>query len=485
MPSAEELQTHIDECGFGLFQIAVICMTGGVLFAEGSEMIIMGSISTLLHDEWELSPFQRGFMVSVVFIGFAVGNIISGKIGDNFGRRPSILLAYALIGTFGMLTAFSSGPGTMTSLRFMVGVGCGIGFPSVYSLIPEVCPKHLGGVTNSIMIGFMPLGEAFGALGVILIDKNLEGVAMFNSFRVVRHVSGSLLHPSWRRLCVYSAIPAFVFLVFAFFFLFESPHFLRNNGRADELKQFLSALDRCNRFRGNHSMSRTGRSERTAEPFSWQVAVASLFGEQYFCTIMVLFLAHFTKDFGNFGLSYAFPQYFNMVAGDIPVGYVMLMCSILAIPGVLLSVFLLHAQILGKVRFMVISSGLCGILALGLLDAAPNAMHIPFAFMVKILAVAYFISAIVFSAEAFPVQIRNTALGICTGFGRLGSISAPLLFEFSGELLHSFDPFWITLSILMLATAICAELFLTPNAADQSLLDKGAVQAKTDGYGTA
>merc|ERR1719198_130566 len=134
----------------------------------------MGSISTLLHDEWELSPFQRGFMVSVVFIGFAVGNIISGKIGDNFGRRPSILLAYALIGTFGMLTAFSSGPGTMTSLRFMVGVGCGIGFPSVYSLIPEVCPTHMRGIISAIMIGFMPGGELFAAFLVYWIDPNLE-----------------------------------------------------------------------------------------------------------------------------------------------------------------------------------------------------------------------------------------------------------------------------------------------------------------------
>merc|ERR1719201_2859756 len=112
-------------------------------------MLVMGSITTLLHDHWELTAFVRGLMVSIVFCGFSAGNVLSGFIGDGHGRKPSILLAYVLIGGFGLATSATWSPASMVVLRFFVGVGCGVGFPSVYSLIPEVCPTELRGVTSS------------------------------------------------------------------------------------------------------------------------------------------------------------------------------------------------------------------------------------------------------------------------------------------------------------------------------------------------
>merc|ERR1740138_1445319 len=111
------------------------------MFSEGAEMLVMGSITTLLHDHWDLDPFVRGLIVSIVFVGFSLGNALSGQIGDRWGRRPGVMISYALIGFFGFATASASGPRIMLALRFMVGVGCGIGFPAVYCLIPEVCPE--------------------------------------------------------------------------------------------------------------------------------------------------------------------------------------------------------------------------------------------------------------------------------------------------------------------------------------------------------
>ena len=137
-------------------------------------MLVMGSITSLLHNHWELSAPVRGMMVSIVFLGFCGGNLVSGSIGDRYGRKRSILLSYLFIGVFGMLTAFSWDAVSMVILRFMVGFGCGIGFPSVYSLIPEVCPTNMRGPASTLMIGCMPLGELFAALGVMLIDPYLD-----------------------------------------------------------------------------------------------------------------------------------------------------------------------------------------------------------------------------------------------------------------------------------------------------------------------
>eukprot|EP00928_Gymnodinium_smaydae_P034346 TRINITY_DN24360_c1_g4_i2.p1 TRINITY_DN24360_c1_g4~~TRINITY_DN24360_c1_g4_i2.p1 ORF type:complete len:118 (+),score=18.56 TRINITY_DN24360_c1_g4_i2:83-436(+) len=80
------VQAKIDEIGFGAFQLLTLLLAGGLMLAEGAEVLVMGSITTLLKGHWELSALLRGTMVAVVFIGFAAGNLLSGYIGDRFGK---------------------------------------------------------------------------------------------------------------------------------------------------------------------------------------------------------------------------------------------------------------------------------------------------------------------------------------------------------------------------------------------------------------
>ena len=111
-----------------------------------------------------------------MFVGFAAGNFGSGFIGDVHGRRPAILIGYLLIAVFGFATAMSTNPVVMLILRFLVGLGCGIGFPAVYSLIPEVCPVKYRTPYCVCLVAFMPLGEVYAALGVLMIDPHLTEV---------------------------------------------------------------------------------------------------------------------------------------------------------------------------------------------------------------------------------------------------------------------------------------------------------------------
>ena len=53
------MQNFLNDAGFGRFQIMMLVMCGGVMFSEGSEMLVMGSITTLLHDHWQLTAFVR------------------------------------------------------------------------------------------------------------------------------------------------------------------------------------------------------------------------------------------------------------------------------------------------------------------------------------------------------------------------------------------------------------------------------------------
>lgn len=447
------IQKEIDALGFSWYQMMILLLTGGVMFSEGSEMLIMGSITTLLHNHWDLSPVLRGLMVSMVFIGFSLGNLISGRIGDGYGRRPAILLAYLMIGIFGLLTSSAWSSTSMVMFRFGVGVGCGIGFPAVYSLMPEVCPTKIRGMLSSLMIGFMPLGELFAALVLLWVDPYLNKTRGHCELGIQMITADETC--SWRSLCAYSALPAFFFFILSYFFLPESPHFLAVNGREEELEQVMERMRWLNgppreekQEAGETTplMRSSTTLEETISHSFLDVLRHLIVGSYYRTTTLFLFLAHMCKDFSVFGLTYVFPQYFLSLENVAPAVQLTIIAS-LAIPGVLIAVALTRYPHIGHIRCIQILSLCTAVCTLGMFEFAPKLLGIICAYVVKFLALSYFIVIVVYTAEVFPTAIRNSSVGICVGIGRLGSISAPLLFELSHH--YSKGSFDIFMSCLL------------------------------------
>lgn len=463
----------VDDVGFGPFQLIVLLLAGGIMFAEGSEMLVMGSITTLLHGHWELSAAIRGLMVSVVFVGFSVGNMLSGKIGDGWGRRRAVLLSYLMIGIFGFATACATGPVMMLALRFLVGAGCGIGFPAVYSMIPEVCSTKWRSSISTLLIGFMPLGELYASTGVLLIDPELDSGAE-GCEAGVHFPSRGLIYPtecSWRSLCEFSALPALIFLFLTFFLLHESPHYLICNRKHDELIIVLKAMKKLNRSEADlgplldairdventDTAARAPALEASCEGYSFMGAIRSLFGSRYRRMTVFLCYAHFTKDFSVFGLAYVLPQYFTFLRTMVT-GWQLFTVSAFALPAVLVA-FLVTRSNFGHVHSMSLAAGITAILSIGMLEGMED-VNAPAAYSVKVFALSYFIFTVVYTAEIFPALFRNTAVGLCTCAGRLGSITAPLLFEISKETSESFDIFLWTLCGTMAVVTLFAPVAL-------------------------
>eukprot|EP00928_Gymnodinium_smaydae_P034345 TRINITY_DN24360_c1_g4_i1.p1 TRINITY_DN24360_c1_g4~~TRINITY_DN24360_c1_g4_i1.p1 ORF type:complete len:499 (+),score=54.01 TRINITY_DN24360_c1_g4_i1:83-1579(+) len=485
------VQAKIDEIGFGAFQLLTLLLAGGLMLAEGAEVLVMGSITTLLKGHWELSALLRGTMVAVVFIGFAAGNLLSGYIGDRFGRRVSILLGYCLIGSMGFLTGLALNPAMMVCLRFGVGVGCGVGFPSVYSLMPEVCPTHLRGSMSSLMIGFMPLGELYAALLVLFVDPTLSSSQ--HHCELYAHYP-NMYRPfvcTWRTMCELSALPAFFFFVCSFFFLWESPQYLCAHGRAEEARVVLRKMAKMNGKSVDLDDTQLVTSAAVPEPvpheFSYTSALTKLLSPPFFGTTLFMFLAHFTKDFSVFGLSYVLPQYFHQLE-TLTVGVHLTIMALLAIPGVLMAFFLTRASAIGHITSMRACAAFCALFTLGMLESSRDLIGAPCAFLCKSFAMAYFICTVVYTAEVFPTQFRNTAVGFCTSFGRAGSILAPLIFELSREHADgSFDVFLVLLAVLATCIAATAGFALTVETKGRSLACEAATvsDGQAPKYGSA
>lgn len=471
--TANGVQRKMDEMGFGRYQLVVLLCCGGIMFSEGAEVLIMGSITTMLAKQWSLDAFMRGSMVSIVFVGFAVGNVISGFIGDGFGRRKSILLSYVIIGVAGVLTSLAVGQDDLLCYRFLVGVGCGIGFPAVYAMIAEVCPTEYRGSTSAVMIGFMALGELFAAVGVFVIDPNLD--------------SSKGDGRTWRLLVQYSAAPAFVFLAMSACMLMESPLYLVSKGRIDDLNDVIATMAKYNGQPAPEPLLPSVKidADDKEKEYSWWNSVVRLFGTAYMATTLSLCFLHFTKDFGVFGFNYLFPQYVATLAVNLSVGTSLMLVSCVAMPGVFLAAVISRSEYVGHINSLSLMASICGLACIGLLDMVPDGLSMLFACILKLLGFCYLILTIVYTAEVFPTDMRTTAVGICTAFGRVGSILAPIYTETALEYTGSFNVFWFTLMLLMLMSAIIAKCFFTRETKGRHLSnDDTPISGEKNEYGS-
>merc|ERR1719181_2772027 len=112
---------------------------------------------------------------------------------------------------------------------------------------------------------------------------------------------------------------------------------------------------------------------------------------------------------------------------------------------------------LGHITAMRTAAALTALAALGMLEISPTALAVPCAYALKFLSLVFFIITVIYTAEVFPSKYRNTGVGLCTAVGRVGSISAPLLFELSLDWSNgSFDIFIIAVSTFMAIIAATA-----------------------------
>ncbi|QXJ20112.1 sugar porter family MFS transporter [Actinomadura graeca] len=148
---------------------------GGFLFGYDTS-VINGTVGAL-KDEFHLSSFVLGLVVSAALPGCAVGAWFAGPLSDRVGRVRVMQIASALfvVSSLGSALAFSAADLTF----FRVAAGCAIGAASVIApaYIAEISPAELRGRLGSLQQMAIVLG-IFTALVVdYLIARASDGGA--------------------------------------------------------------------------------------------------------------------------------------------------------------------------------------------------------------------------------------------------------------------------------------------------------------------
>ncbi|KAF4679383.1 hypothetical protein FOZ60_015135 [Perkinsus olseni] len=457
----------LDAMGFGSFQIAVLILCGGVLFSEGSQLMVMGPVAMLLEDHWSLPLLTRVLLASTIHLGYACGCLLSGLIGDRLGRRPCVLMSYLLTGVFGFACSTASTEVVMLAYRFGAGVGCGLGIPAVFALLAEVSPSKHRAEGLIIMASFIVLGELYATAGILFVDPHLtrSGDHCDIYLLSVMQEAGHQVC-SWRTLLEIAAAPSLFMVMFALTMLWESPQFVTVRHRDyQEVNRILKTVRKSNgaynvpvRFTPDSGVvqEQPYTLRPTAAPRDVS-AFATITGRHYSGTVWTMILVTACKDFCLYGLTYILPQYFRGVK-SMSLGLQLVISASLAIPGAFLALLLGSYRGVGHVTVTQALGFLCTVCGLGMLQLSymPDWMGPVSAYALRGLVLGYYAVVSTYTAEVFPTNCRTTAIGVVSAIGRLGAVAAPLILELSKQDSRQTLDAVITLLIVLMVAAMAA-----------------------------
>ena len=145
-------------------QARAIILCAIVAFLDGFDTQALGPAAKPIATALGFPVGDLGPVFSASQIGFLVGALTFGALGDRLGRKRVLIGAVALFGLCSLATAFASNFETLFAARLLAGLGLGGATPNFVSLASEYAPPEKRARIVTMMWAAVPLGGMTAAL---------------------------------------------------------------------------------------------------------------------------------------------------------------------------------------------------------------------------------------------------------------------------------------------------------------------------------
>lgn len=409
---------------------------------EGYDLVVYGTVVPRLMVDWSLTPVRAGALSSYGLVGMMIGAITFGILADRIGRKKVIIISSVLFSIFTGLCGFAPTVGFFGIMRVMAGIGLGGMMPNVIALITDYAP----GRKRAILVAILMTGYSVGGILAPVL-----GITLMPSF-------------GWEAVFWVAFIPLLA-IPFIYKKLPESPSYLLRSGKTKELAKVLNKVQPKANFLATQQFKMYETKLAKQGPialFKNKLAFSTmLFWIIFFCCLLMIF-----------GLNTWLPN--MMIAAGY--GLTSSLVFLIALQSGSIIGSLIFGTLADKYGFKRVLSPLAasGAVALVLLGLGGNQVWI---FILVMVAGAASIGsqnmAQAYVSNYYPAAIRSTALGMASGFGRIGGMLGPIM---GGVLLGMTLPNVMNFVAFAIPGAIAAiALALIPNrviAQDPEELEK-------------
>src|SRR5580698_10130202 len=172
MASAVNAGARLDRLPISSFHYRIFWLVDAGMFFDGYDLYIAGGVlASTIQTKFSTGPQNLQF-ISLTFVGMTLGALITGFVGDRFGRRFTYQVNLLVFGLASLAAAFAPDMVVLIALRFVMGLGLGAENVVGYSTLTEFVPARSRGRWRGFMVVFVVTGlPAASLLGYLLIPS--------------------------------------------------------------------------------------------------------------------------------------------------------------------------------------------------------------------------------------------------------------------------------------------------------------------------
>jgi putative MFS transporter len=391
---------RLDRLPISSFHYRIFFLVGAGMLLDGYDLYVFTNVLPSVTQSGFSTPLLNADFISKTFLGMTIGALVTGFLGDHYGRRFTYQINLLIFGLASLAAAFAPDMTTLIWLRFVMGIGLGAEIVVGYSTLTEFVPPKSRGRWLSFM--------------AVLVVSGLPISALL----------GYLIIPSygWRPMFVIAGFGALV-VWYMRKALPESPRWLEAQGRLSEAETLMQAIE------GEAASTGQLPLAGPAVPIK-KFTISALLTPSLLPRMVVGSWVLITINTLIFGFVTWLPQFFLQQGLTITRSFAYTLVIVLGSPlGCAIGAFC--ADSVGRRRSIIGASMLT--IVLGVIYASFTAATAAWLILTVgfLLIVAIYIQVAmligVYTPELFPTDLRLRANGICHTIGRAATIGSPFI----------------------------------------------------------
>ena len=427
MATAVNAGARLDRLPISSFHYRIFWLVGAGMFFDGYDLYVAGGVlASAIQTKFSTVPQNLQFL-SLTFVGMTLGSLITGFVGDKFGRRFTYQINLLIFGLASLAAAFAQDMNQLIVCRFVQGLGLGAEIVVGYSTLTEFVPPKTRGRWLAMMAFLVVAGFPVTAL------------------------LGYLIIPAWgwRPLFVIAGVGALI-VWYLRKNLPESPRWLESQGRTAEAEALMQSIEK--------EAASAGKLPPVVVPAPVpQVTASDMLRPPLLQRMIVGSWVLITINTLIFGFVIFLPQFFLRQGLTISasLGYTVAL-AVGSLVGCAVGAW--AADAIGR-RPSIIGASIVTIVT-GWIYAQFSAASDP-AIVLSVgfvLIVAIYVQTAilfgVYTPELFPTEIRLRANGICNTLGRAATVVSPFVV---GALMASYQlpgVVWLMIGLVVIQIVV-------------------------------
>lgn len=419
-----DLVSRVQRLPIGKFHYTLLWVIGLGWMFDAMDTGLIAFILTSMAEEWNMSASEKGWVVSIGFVGMAIGAIFSGGLADRIGRRTVFAMTLVIYSIATALCAFAPNLTWLLIFRFIVGLGLGGQLPVAVTLVSEYIPAHVRG-------RFIVLLESFWGLGWL--------VAALVSYFVIPSYG-------WHIAFLIGGLPAlYVFMILKK--VPESVPYLINRGRVEEAHALVQKLERqC-------GVEVIDYIEVKPVAEKQNISFRQLWSGPFARRTLMLWLIWFGIVYSYYGIFTWLPSLLVKQGYSIVQSFEYVLIMILAqLPGYVAAAWLVEKW--GRKPTLASFIGMCAIAAYFFGQANTVNMIMFWGCLLSFFNLGAWGVLYTYTPEQYPTNIRAFGSGWASAVGRMGGIVAPIVVTHVMVMDNGFSQVFMMFTAVLLGVAL-------------------------------